>query len=109
MSGEWLAVGGLLTLGWLWWDGLQKRELAVAAARRVCAQAGVQLLDETVALRRMRLKRDAGRGYRLYREYGFEYSDTGDNRLPGRIHLLGEQVLDVQLVLPAAGGPLGTM
>jgi hypothetical protein len=99
MTAEWLATGALLGLGWLWWDGLKKRELAVKAARRVCDQAGVQLLDETVAMRRMRLRRDARQQVRLYREYGFEYSDTGNNRLPGRVYLLGDQVLDVNLVI----------
>lgn len=99
MTGEWLATGLLLALGWLWWDGLKKRELAVQAARRVCDQAGVQLLDETVAMKRMRLRRDARQRIHLYREYGFEYSDTGDNRLPGRIYLLGDRVLDVNLVI----------
>ncbi len=102
MTGEWLATGGLLVLGWLWWDGLKKRELAINAARRVCDQAGVQLLDETVAMKRMRLRRDDRQQIRLYREYGFEYSDTGDNRLPGRIYLLGDRVLDVNLLLMRA-------
>lgn len=99
MTGEWLATGGLLVLGWLWWDGLKKRELAVKAARRVCDQAGVQLLDETVSMKLMRLRRDARQQIHLYREYGFEYSDTGDNRLPGRVYLLGDRVLDVNLVI----------
>ena len=57
MSAEgWLLAvfGGL---AWFWWDGLKKRERAVGAARRVCAQAGVQFLDDSVALRRLRLRR----------------------------------------------------
>lgn len=99
MKGEWLAVAGLLALGWLWWDGLRKRELAILSARRVCAQAGVQLLDETVAMKVLRARRDERQQLRLYREYAFEYSDTGDNRLPGRVYLLGDRVLDVSLVL----------
>lgn len=103
MTGEWLIVGGLLVVGGVWWDGLQKRELAIQAARRVCRQAGVQLLDETVSLDRLRLRRDAGQRLRLYREYAFEYSDTGDNRLPGRVYLLGGHVLDVNLLVMHAG------
>lgn len=100
MTAEWLAIGGLVVLGWLWLDGLKKRELAVKAARRVCDQADVQLLDESVALRKLRLQRNARQQIKLYREYAFEYSNTGDNRLPGRVYLLGEVVLDVNLLLP---------
>lgn len=103
MTAEWLVVGGLLVLGGLWWDGLKTRELAIQAARRVCQQAGVQLLDETVSLRRLRLRRDDRQQLRLYREYAFEYSDTGDNRLPGRVYLLGGIVLDVNLVVMRHG------
>jgi len=99
MITEWLVVGGLFVLGGLWWDALQKRELAIQAARRVCRQAGVQLLDETVSLERLRLRRNERQQLRLYREYAFEYSDTGDDRLPGRVYLLGGEVLDVNLVL----------
>ncbi len=102
MSLEWAAITGLLILGWLWWDGLKTREMAVQAARRVCAQAGVQLLDETVVMKIMRPRRDERQQMRLYRVYGFEYSDTGDNRLPGRVYMLGDRVLDVNLVLTRA-------
>lgn len=98
MSGEWLALGALAAAGWLWWDGLQKRELAVVAAHTLCARAGVQLLDETVSQRRLRLRRDERQQVRFYREFAFEYTNTGDDRLPGRVYLLGGRVLDVHLI-----------
>ncbi|MCU0840494.1 MAG: DUF3301 domain-containing protein [Thiobacillaceae bacterium] len=102
MSQEWLVVAGLIAVGWLWWDGLQKRELALVAARRTCERAGVQLLDETVTVKRFRLRRDEDQRMRLYREYGFEYSDNGDNRLPGRVFLLGARILEVNLIITRA-------
>jgi len=88
-------------LAGFWWDSLKKREIAILAARRVCERGRVQLLDATVALDRLRLKRDANQRARIYREFVFEFSDTGDNRQPGRVYLLGERVLDVTLVLAA--------
>ncbi len=99
MSTEWLVVALLAAIGWLWWDGLKKREQAIAAARGSCRQAGVQLLDDTVSQKVLRLRRDDDRRVRLYREFGFEYTDTGDNRLPGRVYLLGERVLEVNLLI----------
>ena len=71
MSGEWLVVALLGVAGWLWWDALQKRELAMHAVRAACARAGVQLLDETVALRRWLPRRDENQQLRLYREFAF--------------------------------------
>lgn len=44
--------------------------------RRVCQQAEVQLLDETVSLARLHLRRDDRQQLRRYREYALEYSDT---------------------------------
>lgn len=102
MTWEIVLTAILLLAGWFWWDGLNKRELAIRAARVVCQRAGVQLLDETVSLRKLRLRRDASQQARIQREFVFEYSDTGDNRLPGYIYLLGGRVTDVNLFLPAA-------
>ncbi len=91
----------LLLAGWFWWDGLNKRELAIRAARAVCQRTGVQLLDETVSLKNMRLRRNARQQACWLREFAFEYSDTGDNRLPGHVYLLGSEVTEVSLFLPA--------
>lgn len=99
---EWLAVAVLLALGWQWWDSLQKRELALSAARRACEQAGVQFLDDSVALRRLRVRRDEAMRARFYREFAFEYSVSGDDRHPGRVFLLGSQILSASLIQTAA-------
>lgn len=79
----------------LWWDGLQKRELAIQAARRACRGAGVQFLDETVALKKWALRRSPDQQLKVYREFGFEFSETGDDRREGRICLLGPTVVAV--------------
>jgi transcription elongation factor GreB len=85
-----LALAALLA--WLWFDSLRAREAAFDAARRACEADGVQLLDDTVALARSRLRRDAAGHIAILREYRFEFSDTGDNRLRGSVTLLGRQV-----------------
>ena len=36
--------------GWLWYDSLEAREKAVAAARSACASEDLLLLDDTVAI-----------------------------------------------------------
>jgi hypothetical protein len=98
MSSEWLLLAGLAAMAWFWWDSLQKRELAVRAARAVCERAGVQFLDDSVALNKMRLRRDAAQRTKLYREYSFEYSSAGDDRQAGRVYLLGERLLSADLI-----------
>jgi len=105
MSWEFVMLGLFALLAGFWWDGLQKREIAVQTARRACARAGVQLLDESVALIRLRLGRDEQQRLRLARQYAFEFTDTGNNRLAGRIHLLGARLIDVNLILPPVPEP----
>jgi hypothetical protein len=97
MSAEALLIAALAFLAWFWWEGLQKRELALAAARLVCERSGVQFLDASVALRRLRLRRDSDQRARFYREYSFDYSTMGEDRHAGRVWLLGARVVDVQL------------
>lgn len=98
MSLELIGIILLLAAGWFWWDSIKKRELAIQAARFVCQQAGVQFLDETVSLERIRFKRDHNQRVNFSRDFAFEYSDTGDNRMPGRVYILGDRVLDVNLI-----------
>jgi len=80
-----------------WIDSLRARERAVAAGRAACSRYGVQLLDETVFFNRIALARDGEGRLRLRRSYGFEFSDTGDNRRRGAIVMLGAQLEDLQL------------
>jgi hypothetical protein len=95
----------LLLLGavlWYWQDSLRARERAKGASARACRQAGVQLLDDTVALERMALRRNARGRLCLERSYTFEFTDTGTVRRPGIIVMLGRRVE----VLSMDGGDL---
>ncbi len=98
MSSDWLWLVSLGVVAWFWWDSLQKREIAVRAARFECERASVQFLDDSVALSKMRLRRDNNQRARIYREYSFDYSSVGDDRQVGRVYLLGERVLTANLI-----------
>ncbi|MGO4703386.1 DUF3301 domain-containing protein [Dyella sp. 2RAB6] len=71
-----------LIISWLKLSRL--RELATAEARRQCERHGLQLLDETVGLRSVRLRRLNGMRV-LERCYAFEVSIDGDDREPARL------------------------
>jgi len=80
-------------VAWFWSDSLRAREAGVKAVRRACEEEGLQLLDETISLFSMKPARnDYGRMV-LRRVYQFEFSDTGENRRRGSVHLLGQQVV----------------
>lgn len=81
---------------WAWVDALRAREAALRACRRTCERLELQLLDETVALRQLRLRRDADGRLRLRRRYSFEYSEHGNERRQGEAVLLGRRVESVR-------------
>lgn len=85
-----IVILGLLGLiVWWWLASLRARENALWACRRACAREQVQLLDETVTLRRLGLARDGAGHIRIRRTYAFEFSLTGDDRRAGEAVCLG--------------------
>jgi hypothetical protein len=99
---EILALVSFAAGAWLWLDSLKAREIAVRAARDACAADGCLLLDDTVAIAALRPARNDAGHLTLERAYDFEYSDTGNNRLPGGIVLRGHRV--VMLNVGTRGG-----
>ena len=90
---ELISIAVLAALAWLWLDSTKVREIAINEARRACESEGFQFLDETVAIASLKPMRDEDGRLSLRRTYTFEYSDTGNNRRPGSIVLLGDEVL----------------
>jgi len=84
-----LLVTGLL--GWFWLDSLRARERALETARFICLREGLQLLDGTVTLTRLRAGRDASGRLRLERTYAFEYSRDGEERRHGFVRIVGTE------------------
>ncbi|HKB81590.1 MAG TPA: DUF3301 domain-containing protein [Burkholderiales bacterium] len=99
---ELIALSIFLAAGWFWLDSLRARDVALDGARRACEAEGVQLLDWTVAMKRLRLGRDEEGRRGLQRTYGFEFSDTGNNRIEGSITVIGRQLLALNLPVIAA-------
>jgi hypothetical protein len=93
----------LAAIVWLWFDSVKARDIAIEAARRACAADGVQFLDDTVAIASLQPARDDDGRLVLRRAYAFEYSVSGDDRRPGSIVLLGQQVMFVNVGLRLAG------
>jgi len=93
----------------LWMKSSTARERAVREARGLCQRHELQLLDETVGLRRLRLRRMDGL-LRVERCYDFEVSVDGDDRKPGELWMAGNVVTRTSLPSmadPAAGTAVG--
>ncbi len=90
----WLLVA--LVIAWLW-RGHGVRERALGFVAQHCKNAGVQLLDDNVALKGWRLLRDGKGQKRLARLYGFEFTVTSQERLAGTVAMFGRHLGHVEL------------
>jgi hypothetical protein len=87
----------LAALGWFWLSSIRVLEVARNAAKQACSKADVQFLDDTVASIGIRVVRNTS-GRRVFqRTYRFEYSETGNDRIEGKVVMLGETVESVTL------------
>lgn len=96
----WAELSALLLLAgaaWFWIDALRAREACLRLVRRACAARSLQLLDDTVAVGRMRLARNDDGQLQLQRDFVFEYSDTGDNRRRGGARFIGHELIALSL------------
>jgi hypothetical protein len=91
-----LLVGLCVLAIWFWLDSARAREIATERARTECRRRGLLFLDDTVALRRIRL-RATPRGLRFRRQFDFDFNDGTDARFRGGVTVLGAQVADFDL------------
>ncbi|MGA1007370.1 MAG: DUF3301 domain-containing protein [Sedimenticolaceae bacterium] len=87
-------------LVWLWFDSTRSHELAVQITSRLCLKHDVQLLDETVALRRLGVNWPR-EGLRLKRTYRFDYTIEGTERRTGSLVLLGSRLAAYHIDSPS--------
>jgi hypothetical protein len=87
----------IILLVWLWRTGQDSRDIAIATAREACERQGLQFLDGTPALQKIRpcFSKRAGPGLR--RIYTFDYSVDGLGRKTGCIIMHNTQVSAVLL------------
>ena len=92
---------------WFWFDSLRAHERALQVCGEWCERYGVQLLDQTVAIERLRLRRNPRGQMSLLRHYRFDFSCAGNDRAQGVLLLLGDTPILFELpgiervILPA--------
>ncbi len=101
MTGTWILLLAIAVVVWAWMDALRAREQAIRIGRALCREAGVQMLDQTVSLKRLRIARRDGLPT-LLRRYGFEVSVDGSDRHRGHLDLGGYRLESWSLPLMEA-------
>lgn len=100
-----LLVTILITLiAWFWSNNMRARERALELSAKACQTTGLQLLDQTVALSRIGIGREANGRLSLQRVYNFEFTQDGQHRRQGKIAMQGLTVKAIHLDHP--DGPI---
>lgn len=105
-----LSLPVILLAAW-WWRGIGLRDLALRQVRQHCRKADVQLLDESIVLRRLRPCRNRRGRWGIGRTYAFEFTVTGERRYSGQIDLHGARLQGIALdphPYPGAADETGT-
>jgi len=90
-----LAIVTLILL--FWFETLRMREYVIRRCKSTCEAAGLQLLDQSVALNSISMKRDRNGRWRVHRSYQFHVSENGTDRYPGSIILTGNRIEAVHI------------
>lgn len=82
----------ILFIALLWHNSMQARERCLEVALRACQEMNVHLLDDTIALTSLRLRRRRFDRLRIHRIYEFRMLTPQQTIQHGTIVLLGHQV-----------------
>ena len=80
---------------WIWLRSLTYRDIAVQTARDTCTREGVQFLDGTVSLQKIRLFYADIDHFGLRRTYVFDYSGDGLSRHTGCVILHNAHIVSI--------------
>ena len=89
-----LLLCGLL---WFWWNSRGAAETATQVAIKTCEHAGVIFLNDTVAWKKLRLKRNKIGRIQFQRTYFFEFATDMQQRYQGEVIVLGRYVTYINL------------
>lgn len=95
MDMVWLALFVLVVNHW--WRSRDAKAFALQYAARRCQDLDLQLLDQSMVLKKIRLRRGADGMLAWHRRYDFEFSSTGHERYPGSVNLAGNHLLGIEL------------
>ncbi|MEM7016477.1 MAG: DUF3301 domain-containing protein [Pseudomonadota bacterium] len=78
-----IGLGLMIGAGWFWFDSLRAREIAMELCRHTCRHFQLQLLDDTVRIEHIKIRRRTSGNLYLQRSFKFEFTDTGETRIQG--------------------------
>ncbi|VAW89243.1 hypothetical protein MNBD_GAMMA17-490 [hydrothermal vent metagenome] len=94
---ELLLLCGVVMAAAFWWRTNELKQIAYQVARRRCDESGVQFLDDSVVLSKVRLRRNDEGRIALLCHFSFEFATVGDMRYCGELQFLGRRLSAVEM------------
>ncbi len=94
---ELLLLCGVVMAAAFWWRTNELKQIAYQVARRRCDESGVQFLDDSVVLSKVRLRRNDEGRMTLLCHFNFEFATVGDIRYCGELQFLGRCLSAVEM------------
>ena len=90
----------LVMIFFLWYEIFRTRELVIKRCQRVCREAELQFLDQTIAVISVRFGLDRKHRPVLYRTYQFEYSENSVDRYKAYVDLHNNRIVSIRFTGP---------
>ena len=96
-SSDLIVLLALLAVIIYWLDAIRAKENATRYAKADCQKYQLEFLDDTVLIKKLRLRRNHHGEITIYREYEFEFTSSGKFRYKGRVKLMGKQLAAIEM------------
>lgn len=90
----WLTL--LITVAAIWWQGQGVKSVALSKVKKYCEDQDIQLLDESLIMKRLWLTRGETGAVQLKRTFQFEFTSTGEHRYLGFVVMVGWRVVQLE-------------
>ncbi|MFT7460140.1 MAG: hypothetical protein ACI909_002828 [Planctomycetota bacterium] len=90
----------IILIASIWFESLRVREFVIKHCHHLCREINLQLLDQTVSLTSLSLRRTDSGSLGFKRKYQFEVSENGADRFSGYITLVGNRIIESRLEGP---------
>lgn len=95
---EWFFASVLLAAAIaFWFSTMSSRDAAINLVADFCRHHNLQLLDQSVSLRRVAVRRKSNGNLSFVRVFRFDYSDNGFRRRDGMVWMLASKPLQISV------------
>jgi len=87
----------LSCLALIWWWDRGIKQSAFLKCKQYCENADIQLLDDTIQIKKIKLEKNSHNQWQILRVFQFEFTYTSEERYQGTLEMLGKHMRHIEL------------